>query len=65
MSLYYISVNNSRILTTNIFHWLELISVIETFLKIFSLKKNIHSLFFSISENLQDNQSLKVVFWKD
>ena len=40
-----------RLLTTDRFHWLELITVISSFLKIFSLKKTF-TYFCSISEHL-------------
>ena len=44
MGLHYITPDNSKILT-GIFYLLELIIVILTFLRIFSLKKDIHLLF--------------------
>ena len=63
-SLHYISPNTQKILASDTFYWLELVTVIFSFLKIFSLKKDIQ-IFFNISENLRENQSPKLVFWKD
>ena len=63
MSLHYIFSYNSENTSTGIFHWLELIAVIQGSLKIFSLKKTLTS-FFNILENLQENESRRLVFWK-
>ena len=51
MSLNYISLNNSKILNTNI--------------KIFSWKKSFTHIFCSISENVQVNQNPKVISRND
>ena len=44
-----------KILSTDTVYWLELITIILSILKIFSLKKTAVQ-FFNISENLQENQ---------
>ena len=49
------------------FHWLELITVILNFLKQIQFEKDIQLLLFfvNISENLQENQGPKAVFWEN
>ena len=54
-SLHHVSLNNSKILTTDTLHWLELIAAFLSFLNIFSLRKMIVN-FLNISKNLRWNQ---------
>ena len=58
VSLHYIFPNKLKHLATEIFHCLKLITAILRFPKILILKKSRLN-FFSISQNLQENQSLK------
>ena len=54
-----------KIPTKDIFHWLELITEILSFLQIFSVRKTI-TLLFNISENLLDDQQKNYIsfrFW--
>ena len=59
---YYIFLDKSK--DTCIFHCLEFITVILSFLKKFCLEETF-SYFFNIPKNLQENQIPKVVFSKD
>ena len=65
MGLHVISPSiNQSMLIIDIFHWLELITVILTLLK-YSVWKKEPVIFVNISENAQENQSPMVVFWND
>ena len=56
MSVHYISPNNWQLLSTDIFHWLELITVFLSFPKMLSLKKHAPD-FFSVSLKIKVQSS--------
>lgn len=62
MSLHYISPRNSKRLTTDTFHCLELIIVNRSCLKYFCLTKRHLLAVSNISKNLQKNRSLKLKY---
>ena len=59
------SSNNSEILTKNIFHWLELITEILSFLQIFSVRKTTTKLliFQKLYQNVNKKNYICGIFW--
>ena len=65
MSFHQFSSNDSKIKTTDTFYWLKLVTVILSFLKLFSLGKTTAQ-FFNILEDLRENQqksSISGISW--
>ena len=59
--MHHFSLSDKRKLTKNIFHWLELITKILSFLQIFGERKTTTQLFL-ISEALPEYQQKKLYF---
>ena len=59
--MHHFSLSDKKKLTKNIFHWLELITKILSFLQIFSERKTTTQLFL-ISESLPEYQQKKTIF---